>query len=276
MKNNTLALMISSALLLSALTGCSSTGRTTSKATDDTQESLKTATSDNGSTVATLTADDYDLYLTSYTTDIMEAHISMLQLISNSSSDDVDTGWIAELEGYEVDGVKTVRKIENMNAPSSRLVLHERVLVYCQEAIDGFQEISNACGTTTTGDVQLGLDLIYSATQGLDRCVQGKENMLEEPQLLTRDNSNSDSSASDSNNSNIISAGMYKVGIDIPAGEYKVTPTGSASAYYLVANDSSGEVSSWVTNASFDDVRYVTVKYGQYITLERCTATLVE
>ena len=69
---------------------------------------------------------------------------------------------------------------------------------------------------------------------------------------------------------------MYKVGIDIPAGEYKVTPTGSASAYYLVANDSSGEVSSWVTNASFDDVRYVTVKDGQYITLERCIATLVE
>ena len=276
MKNNTLALMISSALLLSALTGCSSTGRTTSKATDDTQESLKTATSDNESTGATLTADDYDLYLTSYTTDIMEAHISMLQLISNSSSDDVDTGWIAELEGYEVDGVKAVRKIENMNAPSSRLVLHERVLLYCKEAIDGFQEISNACGTTTTGDVQLGLDLIYSATQGLDRCVQGKENMLEEPQLLTRDNSNSDSSASDSNNSNIISAGMYKVGIDIPAGEYKVTPTGSASAYYLVANDSSGEVSSWVTNASFDDVRNVTVKHGQYITLERCIATLVE
>lgn len=275
MKKKFLTIAAVSVLFITT-TACGNTESANSEIVDNTLESNAAATSIAGSSDVVLTTDDYDIYLMSYTADVMAAHTNMLQYIHNSTAEDFDTGLIADLEGYEVDGVKAVRKIENMNAPSSRLVLHERVLVYCQEAIDGFQEISNACGTTTTGDLQLGLDLIYSATQGLDRCVQGKENMLEEPQILTRDNSRSNSSSSDDNSSNVVSAGMYKVGIDIPAGEYKVTPTGSASAYYLVANDSTGEVSSWVTNASFDDVRYVTVKDGQYLTLERCTATLVE
>lgn len=263
-------------VLLIMITACGNTESTNSEIVNNTQESDASTTSITGSSDVALTTDEYDIYLMSYTTDVIAAHTNMLQCIHDSTEKDVDTGWISDFLGCEVDGVKAVRNIENMNAPSSRLVLHERVLVYCREAIDGFQEISDACGTTTTGDLQLGLDLIYSATQGLDRCVQGKENMLEEPQILTRDNSRSNSSSSDDNSSNVVSAGMYKVGIDIPAGEYKVTPTGSASAYYLVANDSTGEVSSWVTNASFDDVRYVTVKDGQYLTLERCTATLIE
>lgn len=64
--------------------------------------------------------------------------------------------------------------------------------------------------------------------------------------------------------------GMYKVGADIPAGEYILDP--SATAYYQVASDSTGTLESIVSNDNFSGTRYITVSDGQYLTLTSCIA----
>lgn len=64
------------------------------------------------------------------------------------------------------------------------------------------------------------------------------------------------------------SNGMYKVGKDIPAGEYKVAADGMG--YFEVAKDSKGNIDSIVTNSNFEGEKYVTVKDGQYLKLQNC------
>ena len=67
--------------------------------------------------------------------------------------------------------------------------------------------------------------------------------------------------------------GMYRVGIDIPAGEYKLTSTGSG--YYCIYKDSVPPFDI-VSNDLFDGSSYVTVKDGQYLSISRCTAVPVK
>lgn len=69
-------------------------------------------------------------------------------------------------------------------------------------------------------------------------------------------------------NGNYVS-GMYKVGRDIKAGEYKVAADG-AQAYYEVRKDSKGGIEGIVTNDNFQGEKYITVKNGQYIKLVDC------
>lgn len=66
--------------------------------------------------------------------------------------------------------------------------------------------------------------------------------------------------------------GMYRVGRDIKAGEYKVVSSGTA-AYYEVASNSGGGIESIVTNDNFEGEKYITIKDGQYIKLNGCTIT---
>lgn len=60
-----------------------------------------------------------------------------------------------------------------------------------------------------------------------------------------------------------IKAGMYKVGTDLPAGEYLIYSEGTA--YFQVSKDSSGSLESIVANDNFSGTRYVTVLDGQYL-----------
>lgn len=66
------------------------------------------------------------------------------------------------------------------------------------------------------------------------------------------------------------SDGMYKVGDDLKAREYILVPSGQA--YYEVSSDSSGNLDSIVSNDNFSGTRYITLKDGQYIKLQSCTA----
>lgn len=68
--------------------------------------------------------------------------------------------------------------------------------------------------------------------------------------------------------------GMYRVGIDIKAGEYKIHPTNAAGGYYEVASDSTHSTKSIVTNENFTIDKYLTVKAGQYLTLDRAEIIL--
>jgi hypothetical protein len=64
--------------------------------------------------------------------------------------------------------------------------------------------------------------------------------------------------------------GMYKVGRDIEPGEYKVRPQAGALAYYEVSKDSSGSLTSIVTNDNIENEKYITISEGQYIKLNSC------
>lgn len=62
-------------------------------------------------------------------------------------------------------------------------------------------------------------------------------------------------------------SGMFKVGTHIPAGEYKLTATGT-SGYYCVYPDSRQD--DILANDNFENQNYVTVSDGQYLVLSRC------
>lgn len=65
--------------------------------------------------------------------------------------------------------------------------------------------------------------------------------------------------------------GMYKVGQDIPAGEYKVKVVGTTEefyGYYDVSTDSRFDYNTIVTEAYIEADTYLTVKEGQYLWLE--------
>lgn len=68
--------------------------------------------------------------------------------------------------------------------------------------------------------------------------------------------------------------GMYRVGIDIPAGEYKLSQDSTYSGYYCIYDNSTVD-RDIQANDNFDNTSYVTVRKGQYLLLNRCYATLV-
>jgi len=64
-------------------------------------------------------------------------------------------------------------------------------------------------------------------------------------------------------------AGMYKVGQDIPAGEYKVKLTSAAGMGYTeVSTDSRHQLESIVTNENVQADSYITVTDGQYLKIQ--------
>lgn len=63
--------------------------------------------------------------------------------------------------------------------------------------------------------------------------------------------------------------GMYRVGIDIPAGEFTVAPTDTYGGYYEISSDSSHQFSSIIGNGSVDNQQYLTIVSGQYLILSR-------
>lgn len=66
--------------------------------------------------------------------------------------------------------------------------------------------------------------------------------------------------------------GKYKVGVDFPAGEYKLVPSGSG--YYGLSTTASESLDSLVSNDNFETERYLSVQDGQYLKLNRATLKL--
>ena len=64
--------------------------------------------------------------------------------------------------------------------------------------------------------------------------------------------------------------GMYRVGVDIKAGEYMLESTSFLGGYYEVDSSDSHTVYDIVTNDNFNKTAYVTVENGQYLKLDRC------
>ena len=72
-----------------------------------------------------------------------------------------------------------------------------------------------------------------------------------------------------------IEAGMYRVGTDIPAGEYKVVNVSTSSAYFAVY-DNSKATRKIRKNDNFEGSEYITVYSGEYLYLKNCKGLLVE
>lgn len=69
--------------------------------------------------------------------------------------------------------------------------------------------------------------------------------------------------------------GMYRVGIDMPEGEYKFTVAdGKSKGYYCAYTDIT--YNDIEDNDNFDGAAYYTVKNGQYLKLNRCTAVCID
>jgi flagellar motor protein MotB len=73
-------------------------------------------------------------------------------------------------------------------------------------------------------------------------------------------------------NDNQLPAGMYKVGLDVQPGEYKIAS--EANGYVEVSSNSSHSMQGIVSNDNFTGEKYVTLKQGQYIKLGNATLKL--
>ncbi len=63
--------------------------------------------------------------------------------------------------------------------------------------------------------------------------------------------------------------GMYRVGVDIPAGEYKVIlDSDTDMGYYEVSKDSTHQLDSIITNENVQADTYLTLSDGQYVKLQ--------
>jgi hypothetical protein len=67
---------------------------------------------------------------------------------------------------------------------------------------------------------------------------------------------------------------MYKIGTDIPAGEYKLINNDlqGLPAYMDVSSDASGSIESIITNDNFNGQKYITIQSGQYLQFKGCYA----
>lgn len=72
--------------------------------------------------------------------------------------------------------------------------------------------------------------------------------------------------------SGTLSDGMYKVGTDLPAGEYKVNSPNNG--YIEITSGSRHTLEGIVSNDNFTGDKYITVQDGQYVKLQNTTLTL--
>lgn len=71
---------------------------------------------------------------------------------------------------------------------------------------------------------------------------------------------------------NKLPEGMYKVGVDIQAGEYKISSKGSG--YVEVSNNSRHTLEGIASNDNFEGEKYITIQDGQYLKLVNAELTL--
>lgn len=72
----------------------------------------------------------------------------------------------------------------------------------------------------------------------------------------------------------IVYDGTYKVGTDIPAGEYVMLAIGTG--YFQITSDSSGSLDSIIANDNFNYNTIVTVSDGQYLQIKSANAFPIE
>ena len=100
-------------------------------------------------------------------------------------------------------------------------------------------------------------------------CGGGNQKATEKPTQKTEATQKADTSSSESSKAKTYKAGQYKVGADIPAGEYVVLS--KDDGYVEVASDSSGKFESILVNDIFTNRSIITVSDCQYLKVQNGT-----
>ncbi|MGL5514892.1 MAG: LptM family lipoprotein [Sporomusa sp.] len=121
-------------------------------------------------------------------------------------------------------------------------------------------------GTSDSGTSDSGTSDSGTSDSGTSDSVADSEAPSEE-NVENADTVEDDESTGTSTQVTQYDSGTYKIGVDMPAGEYLITSSGSGSisSYIEVASDSTGNLDSIVMNDNFYNRIYVTVEDGQYL-----------
>ena len=94
---------------------------------------------------------------------------------------------------------------------------------------------------------------------------------MENTDKNTNNSVNENTNNENTNGTKVYPDGTYKVGSDLPTGEYKFTQTSSYGGYIERASDSSMELNSIISNdvtTKEGETKYVTVSNGEYLKIE--------
>lgn len=125
--------------------------------------------------------------------------------------------------------------------------------------------LTAGCGTTNQPQTE-------TSNADNDNKVENVSGEVASPEKTTQipnENENKDESLSASEK---FTDGQYKVGIDIPAGEYFLQSSGSA--YFCVSTDANAD--NIIINDNFSNNSIITISDGQYLELVRCSAIAFE
>ncbi|MCC7554361.1 MAG: hypothetical protein KO202_07740 [Methanobacteriaceae archaeon] len=119
----------------------------------------------------------------------------------------------------------------------------------------------------------VGLIIVFGIIGALspDANTQTTNNSNNEDNSVETNSNNEDNSVETNSQQEKYTDGTYKVGSDIPAGEYKFTQTDEFGGYIERASDSSMDFDSIISNDATTDkgtTMYVTVNEGEYLKVQ--------
>lgn len=210
-------------------------------------------------------ARELGIYIYPYYHDIDRDITKTLEGYSNSIEGlgGVDFKKLREKKKFEIDGGTVVRIYEDENSRESLLALG-----YNKKANKGFALVA-ARFHARYKDWDEAVDYMMEHVSFNPDEAEDASSDSSSSSASNTDNSQSTQTTQNDGNANVITAGMYKVGTDIPAGEYKLTAEGNGGFWQVTnSSDANAEI---VGNDFFTDTAYVTVKDGQYLKITSCT-----
>ena len=114
---------------------------------------------------------------------------------------------------------------------------------------------------TSGGESDKDTDASNNSNQGIVVQEESADTTQEESNLEEQGNNTNKEEKKDTK----IKAGTYKIGVDLPAGEYVFFAKGMG--YIEVASDSTGSLESIISNDNVSGHTYITVNYGEYLKL---------
>lgn len=113
---------------------------------------------------------------------------------------------------------------------------------------------------TSGGESDKDTDASNNSNQGIVVQEESADTTQEESNLEEQGNTNKEEKKDTK-----IKAGTYKIGVDLPAGEYVFFAKGMG--YIEVASDSTGSLDSIISNDNVSGHTYITVNDGEYLKL---------
>lgn len=113
---------------------------------------------------------------------------------------------------------------------------------------------------TSGGESDKDTDASNNSNQGIVVQEESADTTQEESNLEEQGNTNKEEKKDTK-----IKAGTYKIGVDLPAGEYVFFAKGMG--YIEVASDSTGSLESIISNDNVSGHTYITVNDGEYLKL---------